>query len=65
MSVFEEKVHSLRRTREFLRELLRPNKLTKKEIRARVSSCLRHWPFEADVKIKDDNGKWQKISDSK
>jgi hypothetical protein len=51
-------------THDFLRELLGPHKLTKKEIRAKAYSCLRHFPLlTVDVKVRDDEGKWQRLKD--
>jgi hypothetical protein len=51
-------------THEFLLELLRPEKLTKKEIKEKAYWCLRHWPLlTVDVKIRDDEGKWQRLKD--
>jgi hypothetical protein len=47
MSLRYEQYWSLRRTREFLRDLLHPSTRPKtvKELRTRASSCLRHYPF--------------------
>lgn len=63
MTIYSEKVNSLKITREFLRRLLSPYnggyKGVKKEVREEAIRCLRHWPNE--IKIKDDNGKWQRI----
>jgi hypothetical protein len=46
MSLKSEQYESLRRTREFLFDLLDPKKRPKsvKETRDRVSRCLRHFP---------------------
>jgi len=50
MSLKNEQYHSLYRTREFLRDLFTVDKYpkTRKEMRARASSCLRHFPCLAE-----------------
>jgi hypothetical protein len=47
MSLRYEQYWSLRRTRQFLRDLLHPSTRPKtvKELRTRASACLRHFPF--------------------
>ena len=47
MSLRYEKYHSLKITREFLRDLMTVDKYpkTKKEMREMVYRCLRHFPF--------------------
>jgi len=47
MSLRFEQFNSLRKTRNFLRDLLTTSDYpkTKKEMRARAYSCLRHYPF--------------------
>lgn len=47
MSLRYQQYASLRATREFLRDLLAVERYpkTKKEMRARVYACLRHFPF--------------------
>ena len=47
MSLRYEQYWSLRRTRQFLADLLHPSTRPKtvKELRVRASSCLRHFPF--------------------
>jgi hypothetical protein len=47
MSLRYEQYWSLRRTRQFLADLLHPSTRPKtvKELRGRASACLRHFPF--------------------
>jgi len=47
MSLRYEQYWSLRRTRQFLADLLHPSTRPKtvKELRTRASACLRHFPF--------------------
>lgn len=47
MSIKSEQYRSLLMTRNFLRELLDPKLApkTRKEMKSRVSRCLRHYPF--------------------
>ena len=47
MSLRYEQYWSLRRTRQFLADLLHPSTRPKtvKEMRVRASACLRHFPF--------------------
>ena len=47
MSLRYEQYRALRRTREFLRDLLHPSTRPKtvKDLRGRASACLRHFPF--------------------
>jgi hypothetical protein len=47
VSLRYEQYTALRRTRQFLRDLLHPSTRPKtvKDLRARASSCLRHYPF--------------------
>lgn len=47
MSLRYEQYTSLRRTRQFLADLLHPSTRPKtvKELRGRASACLRHFPF--------------------
>jgi hypothetical protein len=47
MSLRHEQYQALLRTREFLQDLLTAEKYprTRKEMRFRVSKCLRHFPF--------------------
>ena len=47
MSLRYEQYWSLRRTRQLLSDLLHPSTRPKtvKELRARASACLRHYPF--------------------
>lgn len=47
MSLRFEQYHSLLKTRDFLRDLLDPKRApkTRKEMKSRVSGCLRHFPF--------------------
>ena len=47
MSLLYEQYAALRRTRQFLADLLHPSTRPKtvKELRARASACLRHYPF--------------------
>jgi hypothetical protein len=53
MSLRHEQYHALKKTQDFLRDLLftdtRPKKVS--ELKARAHSCLRHFPFL------DDDGK--------
>jgi len=65
MTVFNEKVRALLYAKGFLVELASPNKLTKKQIREHARSVLRHFPLlTVDVKVRDDEGKWQRVKDS-
>ena len=50
MSLRYEQYASLRRTRQFLADLLHPSTRPKtvKELRGRASACLRHFPFLED-----------------
>jgi hypothetical protein len=47
VSLRYEQYTALRRTRQFLRDLLHPSTRPKtvKDLRARASACLRHYPF--------------------
>lgn len=67
MTVFDEKVNSLTRTREFLRLLLSPYnggfKKVPKEVRLVAKYCLKHWPMDLEIKIRDDEGKWRRMGD--
>ena len=50
MSLRYEQYDSLRKTKEFLRELLASKKRwTKKELREKAYSCLRHYPCLHDT----------------
>jgi hypothetical protein len=55
MSLKEEKIRSLKRTREFLSKILcREYERVPKEVIEEARACARHWPFEADVLIRED-----------
>lgn len=61
MSLKSEKLCALARTREFMRDLLDRSK-TKRiplEIRRRAKDCLKHFPWDMDVIIRDDDGKFR------
>lgn len=46
MSLRYEQYHALLRTREFLRELLLwEGRMNKRDVRAKASACLKHYPF--------------------
>ena len=68
MSIFDEKVNSLIRTREFLRLLLSPYnggfKGVPKDVRLVAEYILKHFPSEYEIKIRDDEGKWQNLRDT-
>lgn len=65
MTIFPEKISSLKRTREFLESLLDRKKTPRvpKEIRRQAYWCLRHFPHEYDIKIKNEQGKWERVSE--
>jgi hypothetical protein len=56
MSLKDEKIRAIKSTREFLRELLDPSKTPKvpQAIRKQAYSCLRHFPFDHDIAIRED-----------
>jgi hypothetical protein len=62
MSLKPEKINALKMAKEFLYELCEPNKrFTKKELRGRIRSILKHWPhLELDIMIRNDDGTWPK-----
>lgn len=61
MSLKSEKLNALKRTREFMRDMLDPKKTPRvpKVIRKAAYWNLRHWPWEQDVLIRDDDGKFR------
>lgn len=67
MSLKHEKELSLERAHYFLRDLLDPKKTPRvpKHIRKSAYWCLRHWPWEGDVLIIDDDGKFRLPAKSK
>lgn len=61
MSLKSEKENALKMAKEFLYELCEPNKrFTKKELRSRIRSICKHWPYENDIMIRNDDGTWPK-----
>lgn len=61
MSLKNEKLMSLWRTREFLRDLLDPKKTPRipRSYRQHAYRCLKHFPWEGDIVIRDDDGKFR------
>lgn len=57
MSLKHEKLNALKRTQEFLQDLLDPKKTPRipKHIRKAAYYCLKHWPWENDILIRDDD----------
>ena len=61
MSLKPEKENALKMAKEFLYELCeRGRKFTKKELRSRVRSITKHWPYDSDIMIRNDDGTWPK-----
>ncbi len=52
MTLPEERVNALKITRDFLRSLLDPKKTPRipKKIRTEAYWCLRHYPYDMDIK---------------
>ena len=61
MTIKSEKLNALARARDFMRDLLDPKKTPRipRAIRKQSYWCLRHFPFEHDVLIRDDDGKFR------
>ena len=64
MTLFNEKINSLKRIREFLRDLMDPKKYPKIPLKVRMEARarLKHFAADYDIKIRDDQGKWKRIS---
>ena len=63
MTLFNEKINSLKRAREFLRDLMDAKKYPKIPLKVRMEARarLKHFVADYDIKIKDDDGKWRRI----
>jgi hypothetical protein len=61
MSLKFEKENAIKRTREFLMDLLDRSKTKRvpSEIRKAAYWCLRHFPHELDLLVRDDDGKFR------
>lgn len=61
MSLKFEKINALNRTKEFMRDLLDPKKTPRipKKYRLHAYRCLKHFPWECDIIIRDDDGQFR------